>query len=142
MSKALGLFLSSEESPIVAVKVIEDRGSYYPPNAPDERIFRIADFAKPGADPSKASYKRMYTGDAFRVAVYHLLPGQGQEPHIHPETTHAWYVVTGTGEVTMEDEHTETVEGGTFCVHPKTSVHGIRNIGMDVFVYVVLSVGK
>jgi mannose-6-phosphate isomerase-like protein (cupin superfamily) len=126
----------------MAVKVIEDRGSYYPPNAPDERTFQIADFAKPGDDPSKATYKRMYTGDAFRVAVYNMQPGQGQEPHLHPETTHAWFVVSGTGEMTLEDEKTEIVRAGTFCVHPKTSVHGIRNVGTDEFVYVVLSVGK
>jgi mannose-6-phosphate isomerase-like protein (cupin superfamily) len=123
----------------MSVKIIADRGTSYEPNPPEDRIFRIEDFAH-AFDPLKPT--RTYTGEDFRVATFRMRPGQEQEPHIHPETTHAWFVLTGTGDVTMEDERHERVGPGTMCIHPRSTVHGIRNVGDDDLIYVVLSVGR
>jgi mannose-6-phosphate isomerase-like protein (cupin superfamily) len=84
----------------------------------------------------------MYVGDAFRAVVLTLVPGQAQKLHMHPATDHAWFIVSGTGEVTMEDGKKETVKGGHFMVHPRNSVHGIKSVGPDNLVYVALSTGE
>jgi mannose-6-phosphate isomerase-like protein (cupin superfamily) len=73
--------------------------------------------------------------------VITLVPGQAQQVHMHPATDHAWFIVSGTGEVTMEDGKCEKVEPGLFLVHPRNTVHGIRNVGTDNFVYIALSIG-
>jgi mannose-6-phosphate isomerase-like protein (cupin superfamily) len=122
----------------MSVKVIADRGSHYEPNSPAERIFNLYDFAKV-FDPMKPT--RMYTGDEFRVAVFRMAPGQEQETHMHPETTHAWFIFEGTGEITTEAG--KKIAGpGTFCVHPHMTVHGLKNVGTDELVYVTLSIGQ
>ena len=121
-----------------AVKVIAERGSSYAMNDLSERIFNIYDFATV-FDPMKPT--RMYTGPEFRVAVFRMSPGQEQEVHMHPDTTHAWFVLEGTAEITMEDEQRQVAGPGTFCVHPRNTVHGLRNVGADEVVYVTLSIG-
>jgi len=120
------------------VKVIAERGSSYAPNSPDERIFNLYDFAT-AFDPMKPT--RMYTGPEFRVAVFRMTPGQEQEVHLHPNTTHAWFVFEGRVEITMEDGQRQEAGPGTFCVHPKGTVHGLRNVGQTEVVYVTLSIG-
>jgi quercetin dioxygenase-like cupin family protein len=120
------------------VKVIAERGSSYAKNAPSERVFNVYDFATV-FDPMKPT--RMYTGDEFRVAVFRMSPGQEQEVHLHPNTTHAWFVFEGTVEITMEDDARQTAGPGTFCVHPRNTVHGLKNVGLDDVVYVTLSIG-
>jgi mannose-6-phosphate isomerase-like protein (cupin superfamily) len=120
-------------------RVIASRGTSYVPNDPSERIFNILDYAK--AFPGDLKPTRMYTSDEYRVAVFRMLPGQAQEVHVHPSTTHAWFVLSGTGTVTMEGDREQEVGTGTFCAHPRSSVHGIVNTGTDELVYVVLSIG-
>ena len=121
-----------------AVKVIAERGSSYPMNTPAERIFNLYDFATV-FDPMKPT--RMYTSEEFRVAVFRMAPGQEQEVHLHPNTTHAWFVFEGTVEITLEDDQKQLAGRGTFCVHPHNSVHGLKNVGTDEVVYVTLSIG-
>lgn len=121
------------------VKVIATRYTDRPKTDPAERIFRISDNIV--VDAEKLRSGRMYVGDAFRAVVLTLVPGQGQEVHMHPETDHAWFIVSGAGEVTMEDGRVETVEPGMFLVHPRTTVHGIMNTGEENLVYVALSTG-
>lgn len=120
------------------VKVIAERGSSYQKNAPSERIFNIYDFATV-FDPMKPT--RMYTGDEFRVAVFRMSPGQEQEVHMHPNTTHAWFVFEGTAEITLENGEKHVCGPGTFAAHPHDTVHGLRNVGQDEVVYVTLSIG-
>jgi quercetin dioxygenase-like cupin family protein len=122
-----------------AVKVIAERGSSYAMNDVSERIFNIYDFATV-FDPMKPT--RMYTGEEFRVAVFRMSPGQEQEVHLHPSTTHAWFVFEGTVEITLEDEQKTIAGPGTFSVHPRNSVHGLKNVGADEVVYVTLSIGS
>lgn len=122
------------------VKVIASRYTDRPKTDPNARIFRIADHIV--VDPEKLRSGRMYVGDDFRAVVLTLTPGQAQDVHMHPATSHAWFVVSGTGEVTLEDGRKETIEPGMFCVHPATTVHGVKNVGTDNFVYIALSIGE
>lgn len=121
------------------VKVIASRYTDRPKTDPAERIFRIADHIV--VDAEKLRSGRMYVGDEFRAVVLTLVPGQAQSVHMHPDTSHAWFIVSGTGEVTMEDGRREVVEPGMFLVHPRNSVHGLRNNGDENLVYVALSIG-
>jgi quercetin dioxygenase-like cupin family protein len=122
------------------VKIIASRYTDRPKTDPAARLFTIADHIVVGAEKQRAG--RMYVGDEFRAVVITLSPGQEQPVHLHPETTHAWYVVSGSGEVTMEDGRKERIEPGMFGVHPRNSVHGLRNDGAENLTYVALSLGK
>jgi mannose-6-phosphate isomerase-like protein (cupin superfamily) len=133
------MLLLDRNKALANVKVIAERGSSYEKNAPSERIFNLYDFAT-AFDPMKPT--RMYTGDEFRVAVFRMTPGQEQEVHMHPSTTHAWFVFEGDVEITMEDDRRERAGPGTFCVHPRNTVHGLKNVGTTEVVYVTLSIGS
>jgi mannose-6-phosphate isomerase-like protein (cupin superfamily) len=122
------------------VKVIAQRYQDRPKTDPKARSFVISDHIVVDADKLKSG--RMYVGDAFRAVVLTLVPGQAQKTHIHPSTDHAWFIVSGTGEVTMEDGKKEIVKAGHFLVHPRNSVHGLLNVGQDNLVYVALSTGE
>jgi quercetin dioxygenase-like cupin family protein len=120
------------------VKVIASRYTDRPKTDPAARVFRISDHI---VEKGETRAGRMYVGDEFRAVVITLPPGDSQEPHVHPATSHAWFLVSGKGEVTMEDGRREIVEPGMFLVHPRNSVHGLRNIGSDNLVYIALSIG-
>jgi len=122
------------------VKVIAARYTDRPKTDPDQRVFTIADHII--VNPEKLQSGRMYVGDEFRAVVLTLAPGQAQTVHMHPETSHAWFIVSGSGEVTMEDGRKERAEAGQFCVHPRNSVHGIRNDTNENLTYIALSVGE
>lgn len=121
------------------VKVIAERYKDRPKTDPSQRVFRIADHIVVGAEKARAG--RMYVGDDYRAVVITLAPGQAQEVHMHPATDHAWFIVSGKAEVTMEDGKRDIAEPGVFLVHPRNTVHGLRNIGTDNFVYIAVSVG-
>ena len=122
------------------VKVIATRYTDRPKTDPNARIFNIADYVVIG-EPNQRS-KRMYVGDDFRAIVITLSPGQAQDTHKHPETSHAWFIVSGKGEIEMEGGKRVRVEPGWFSVHPRDSVHGLYNTGSENLVYIALSVGK
>jgi mannose-6-phosphate isomerase-like protein (cupin superfamily) len=121
------------------VKVIAARYTDRPKTDPNERIMTIADYIVVGKEKERAG--RMYVGDEFRAVVITLAPGQEQPVHMHPETTHAWFVVSGSAIVTMENGRQERIETGQFSVHPRTSVHGIFNDRDENFTYIALSIG-
>jgi mannose-6-phosphate isomerase-like protein (cupin superfamily) len=121
------------------VKVIATRYTDREHTDPHARIMNPADFIK--VNPEKLQSGRMYVGDEFRAVVLTLTPGQAQTLHMHPETSHAWFIVSGSGEVTMEDGRKERASAGQFCVHPRNSVHGIRNDTNENLTYIALSIG-
>jgi mannose-6-phosphate isomerase-like protein (cupin superfamily) len=121
------------------VKVIAERYTDRPKTDPSKRVFRIADHIVVGTEKARAG--RMYVGDNYRAVVITLAPGQAQEVHMHPATDHAWFIVSGKAEVTMEDGKRDIAEPGIFLVHPRNTVHGLRNIGDENFVYIAVSVG-
>lgn len=106
---------------------------------PSERVFRIADFSKT-AETLRAA--RVFTGEEFAAVVLTLLPGQEQEVHVHPSTTHAWVIMSGTGEATLGEERHETVGPGMLCVHPHGTIHGLRNTGDKPLMYLTISMGS
>lgn len=121
------------------VKVIASRYTDRPKTDPQARIFTIADHVVVGKENERAG--RMYVGDEFRAVVITLSPGQAQTVHLHPSTSHAWFVVSGSGVVTMEDGRTERIEAGQFAVHPRNSVHGLLNDRDENLTYIALSIG-
>lgn len=132
--------MQSEKDTSTEVKVIATRYQNRPKTDPGARIMTIADHVVVNAE--KLTSGRMYVGDAFRAVVLTLVPGQAQKTHIHPSTDHAWFIVAGTGEVTMEDGKREIVKPGQFIVHPRNTVHGLLNVGADNLIYVALSTGE
>jgi len=132
--------MPSEDDSNADVKVITSRYQNRPKTDPAARSFMIADHIV--VDAEKLRSGRMYVGDAFRAVVLTLVPGQAQKTHIHPSTDHAWFIVSGTGEVTMENGKREIVKAGHFLVHPRNTVHGLLNVGQDNLVYVALSTGE
>jgi mannose-6-phosphate isomerase-like protein (cupin superfamily) len=121
------------------VKVIAQRYTDREKTDPAQRLFNIADYIVVGDEGLRAG--RMYVGDEFRAVVITLKPGQAQELHMHPNTSHAWFVVSGNAEVTMEDGRKERIQPGMFGVHPRNSVHGVRNDTQENFTYIALSLG-
>ncbi|HEV8020110.1 MAG TPA: cupin domain-containing protein [Candidatus Lustribacter sp.] len=121
------------------VKVIAARFTDRPKTDPDARVFTIADHIVVGAEKQRAG--RMYVGDEFRAVVITISPGEAQTVHMHPETSHAWFVVSGSGLVTMEDGRQERIEAGQFAVHPRNSVHGLLNDRDENLTYIALSIG-
>jgi mannose-6-phosphate isomerase-like protein (cupin superfamily) len=121
------------------VKVIATRYTDREKTDPNARIMNPADFIK--VNPEKLQSGRMYVGDEFRAVVLTLTPGQAQTLHMHPETSHAWFIISGSGEVTMEDGRKERASAGQFCVHPRNSVHGITNDTNENLTYIALSIG-
>jgi len=121
------------------VKVIAARYTDRAKTDPQARIFTIADHVVVGKENERAG--RMYVGDEFRAVVITLSPGQAQTVHMHPATSHAWFVVSGSGEVTMEDGRKERIEAGQFVVHPRNSVHGLLNDTGENLTYIALSLG-
>ena len=121
------------------VKVIAQRYTDRAKTDPNERLFTIAEHIVVGDEGVRAG--RMYVGDEFRAVVITIKPGQAQEVHLHPNTSHAWFVVSGTAEVTMEDGKKERITPGMFAVHPRNTVHGVRNDSDENFTYIALSLG-
>src|SRR5512137_2764003 len=111
------------------VKIIEARYKDRPKSDPGQRVFRIADHTPEASEKIRSG--RMYVGDDYRAVVITIGPGQQQDVHMHPETDHAWFIVSGSGEVTMEDGKVEKMEPGLFAVHPRGTIHGLRNTGKD-----------
>ena len=121
------------------VKVIAARFTDRPKTDPNARIMTIADHVVVGKEKERAG--RMYVGDEFRAVVITLSPGQAQTVHMHPETSHAWFIVSGSGTVTMEDGKTERIAAGQFAVHPRNSVHGLTNDTNENLCFIALSIG-
>ena len=121
------------------IKVVGVRYANREKTDPSKRVFNVADHVV--IKEEKLGSSRMYVGDEFRATVNTLLPGQCQETHMHPETSHAWFIVSGTGHVEMEDGKREPVSTGYFAVHPRNTVHGLYNTGTETLSYIALSLG-
>jgi mannose-6-phosphate isomerase-like protein (cupin superfamily) len=122
------------------VKVVGVRYANREKTDPSKRVFNVADHVVVKQD-AKLGSSRMYVGDEFRATVNTLLPGQCQETHMHPETSHAWFIVSGSGHVELEGGKREPVSAGYFAVHPRNTVHGLYNTGTGTLTYIALSTG-
>jgi len=108
------------------------------PSDPERRLYDLAEHRRP--DPGRVRGTPVYRDSDLSAAVFTLLPGQAHEPHTHPATSHAWVVLSGEGECLMADGRVEQLRTGTLCIHPKTTVHGVRNTGSVELVYLTISV--
>ena|SRR5487761_171131 len=73
----------------------------------------------------------------FRVSIYE--PKGHVEPHTHPNAEHVYYILRGTGLMTL-GEQTVVVEPNTAIFIPPGVVHGIANTGLEDLVFIVVSV--
>lgn len=118
------------------VQVIESRVAQ-PLTDPQQRVFTIPGFA--GAEVLKA--RRIYTGEEFAAILITLLPGEQQAPHVHPATTHAWYIISGTGVAVLDENREEPIGPGMLAVHTHGTIHGLRNTGAEPLRYLTISMG-
>lgn len=70
---------------------------------------------------------------AISVAVVAMNPGQGHARHNHPAAEEVIYILSGTGEQMIEDEHgepiTRPVGPGTTVYVPQARFHATLNTG-------------
>lgn len=67
------------------------------------------------------------TGDALSMTEYELAANfPGPPPHKHKVFEHAWYILEGELNVTL-DESTHTLTAGSFIYIPKRTVHAFAN---------------
>ena len=120
------------------VKVIAARYTDRPKTDAGERVFRIADHIVVGAE--KLARGGCMSATSFaRWSSPCPRPGSGG-PHASGDGSCLVHRI-GEAEVTMEDGRRETAKPGVFFVHPRNSVHGLRNNGNENFVYIALSTG-
>jgi len=100
----------------------------YSPLEKYERIFPEAPMPAP-----------IYKGPKMSAIVFTMLPGQVHQAHKHPDQTQMWIIVSGQGEVIMDDGRTELVGPGAICVHHPEQLHGIKTVGDENLVYITVA---
>jgi quercetin dioxygenase-like cupin family protein len=90
-------------------------------------------------DENVVKPEAIYLGTKMAAIVFTMLPGQLHKPHKHEDQTQMWIIVSGQGEVIMDDGRTEIVGPGAVCVHHPTQLHGIRTVGDENLVYFTVS---
>jgi quercetin dioxygenase-like cupin family protein len=109
-----------------------------PLSDPDERIyFPLEQYQQ--VYPGVVKPAPIYFGPKMSAIVFTMLPGQVHEPHLHEDQTQMWIVVSGQGEVIMEDGRTALVGPGAICVHHPRQLHGIRTVGDENLVYLTVA---
>jgi quercetin dioxygenase-like cupin family protein len=104
----------------------------------DERIYQpLSKYQKTHEDAVKA--ETIYNGPILAAIVFTMLPGQVHRAHKHEDQTQMWIIVSGKGEVIMDDGRTEIVGPGAICVHHKNQLHGINTVGEENLVYITVS---
>jgi mannose-6-phosphate isomerase-like protein (cupin superfamily) len=62
------------------------------------------------------------------LAEARVQPGARTTPHYHPLTEETYYILEGTGQMTIDDQTREVVPGDAIAIPPGT-VHTIHNHG-------------
>lgn len=71
------------------------------------------------------------TGGSFGIFEHRMRPGApGAAPHVHRTFTEAFYVVSGTVELTLDGDSGD-LGPGTFMLIPELTAHGFRNTSAD-----------
>jgi mannose-6-phosphate isomerase-like protein (cupin superfamily) len=68
------------------------------------------------------------------LAEARVFPAQRTTPHYHPRTEEIYYILQGTGEMTIGDE-TRSVGPGDAIAIPPGAVHSIYNSGAETLVF-------
>ncbi|ARJ68041.1 hypothetical protein WV31_05425 [Magnetospirillum sp. ME-1] len=70
------------------------------------------------------------------VTGWHVLPGQGLEPHRHPEGQDTWVVLAGEADYLMGGGKSRKIKTGDIAIATTGQVHGARNTGTSPFIFV------
>ena len=115
----------SRNSPMVAVARKDPSPS---------RVFAVEDFAKP--DPKLVRRSVVSQSEHAIVTAWHVLPGQGLEPHRHPEGQDTWVVLSGEGDYLLGGGKTKRLRAGDIAIANTGQVHGMRNTGTVPFIFI------
>jgi quercetin dioxygenase-like cupin family protein len=108
-----------------------------PLSDPNERVYQpLEKFQR--SYPDKVKPEKIYLGPKLSAIVFTMLPGQVHKPHKHDDQTQMWIIVSGQGEVVLDDGRTEIVGPGAICVHHPQQLHGISTIGDENLVYITV----
>jgi quercetin dioxygenase-like cupin family protein len=87
----------------------------------------VLDIKKLSKFTEKKPYKKvLWEGEAARIALIGIKPGQVIEPHSH-DGNHIWIVMEGNGEFLAEGKKPKAIGPGQIFVVPDGEHHGIRN---------------
>lgn len=96
------------------------------------QISRLAEFsAERMGKVSLAAGGRLYAG------LNCFLPGQEHAAHVHADQDKLYYVLSGSGEVTVGEE-THAVSEGDLVLAPAGVPHGLKNTGLVPMVALVV----
>lgn len=98
------------------------------------RVYTVEDFAKPDA---KLVRRHIISQSEHAVVTgWHILPGQGLEPHRHPEGQDTWVVLAGEADYLMGGGKSRKIKAGDIAIATTGQVHGARNTGTSPFIFV------
>ena len=93
------------------------------PSPPANLILRHEDDAAKERSACGFRYRLLSQGDENVAAWAHTVDIDGAKPHYHKRTTELYYVLDGSGSVTLDGEERE-VRPGTMIHIPPGVVHG------------------
>src|SRR5215510_11321214 len=100
-----------------------------------------------GSDPALfdrrpwGSYTVLEEGPNYKVKRIDVLPGKRLSYQKHSQRSEHWFVIQGTGRMTLNDEHIMLGPGEAIDV-PVGAAHRIENIGPDVLSFVEVQLGQ
>jgi quercetin dioxygenase-like cupin family protein len=107
-----------------------------------DRIFRVAEHLQ--ASDGEPIRSVVHETDDAAIVAWTVKPGQRISPHVHPAGQDTWTVIAGEGEYQIDASGaTVRIAAGDIAVAPIGAVHGVRNTGSQVLVFVsVVSPGR
>jgi mannose-6-phosphate isomerase-like protein (cupin superfamily) len=73
----------------------------------------------------------------FALLVNEFDPGLTSKAHKHDKEEHAFYIISGTGIIRIEDESIEVSEGDAVFV-PPGKMHEVSSTGDEILKYIVI----
>ena len=86
-------------------------------------------------------YEVVDAGDGFQVKRICVRPGKRLSYQRHRKRTEHWYVVTGTGLVTLDGDEFTVADGASVDI-PVGSAHRVANDGSGDLVFVEVQTGS
>ena len=75
---------------------------------------------------------------SFVLFCSEIHPGGEAEPDVHPGREHCYFMISGTGEATVDGEKF-TVRPGTCLWIPPGAEHGIKPVGRETIRFVIVT---
>ena len=73
----------------------------------------------------------------FALLVNEFDPGLTSKAHKHDKEEHAFYIISGTGIIRIEDEPIEVAEGDAVFI-PPGKMHEVSSTGDEILKYIVI----